>query len=101
MLTLSLSIGAPSLLGNSLEPSFFNPFETAIALEKVFAADVDRPIVFTKGDAPSASKKYDARQEQEEDEKERRKDDEEREEQHSIGVAWWHGGGVSGGVHEL
>ena len=60
MLTLSLSIGAPGLFGNSFKPSFLNPFETAIALEKVLAADVDRAIMLTKGDAPPASEKYDA-----------------------------------------
>jgi hypothetical protein len=61
MLTLSLSIGAPDLLGNSLKPSLLDSFETAIALEDVLAADVDRAVVLTKGDASSASEQYEAR----------------------------------------
>jgi len=78
MLTLSLPIGAPGLFGNIFKPSLLNAFETAITLEKVLAADVDRAIMLMEGDAPSASDKYDACQEEEEDEEERRKDDEER-----------------------
>lgn len=60
MLTLSLSIGTPGLFGYIFEPPFLNPFEAAIALEKVLAADVDRAIMLTKGDASSASEQYDA-----------------------------------------
>jgi hypothetical protein len=78
MLTLRLSIGAPGLLGNSFEPSLLNSFETAIALEKVLAADVDRAVMLAKGDASSASEEYNAHQEEEEKEEERRKDNEER-----------------------
>jgi hypothetical protein len=61
MLTLSLSIGAPGLFGYSFKPPLLDPFETAIALEKVLAADVDRTIMLTKGNASSASEQYDAR----------------------------------------
>ena len=60
MLTLSLSIGAPGLLGYGFKPPLLNTFKTAIALEKVLATDVDRSIMLTKGDAPSASEQYDA-----------------------------------------
>jgi len=55
MLTLSLSIAAPGLLGYGFEPPLLNTFKTAIALEKVLTADVDRAIKLTKGDASSAS----------------------------------------------
>jgi len=61
MLTLSLSISTPGLFGYIFEPPFLNPFKTAITLEKVLAADVDRAIKLTKGDAPSASEQYYAR----------------------------------------
>jgi len=78
MLTLSLSISTSGLFGYSFKPPLLNPFETAIALEKVLTTDVDRTIMLTKGDASSASEQYDACYKEEEDEEERRKDDEER-----------------------
>ena len=71
--TFGTEVCSSNIFGDAVKPARFDAFETAVALDKIFSAEVNRTIVVSKNDASATTDDKGTNEKRKEKEEEGRK----------------------------